>query len=99
MSGAQSHLASNFTSSDGRAQLLVHPHGVLCTVPQPDELEAYLSRRLPRRVWARDPGDVFVVTSPWCWLLVGAIALAWPDPEIGHIESLHTPKSAGREAA
>src|SRR3712207_914382 len=97
--GARSHLSDNFTSSDSRAQLLVHSHGILCKVPQPDSFEEHLARRLPRRVWTRDPGDVFIIMSPWCWLLVPTIFVAWPGTEVGAVENLNAPRVAEGRAA
>jgi hypothetical protein len=79
--------------------VLVHPRGILARVPEPDALAAHLERRLPRRVWARDPGDVLIVLAPWSWLVVGTILAAWPQTEVGAVECLNAPSVAGREAA
>ncbi len=80
-------------------QVLVHPHGLLARVPEPDALEAHLSRRLPRRVWTRDPGDVLIVLAPWAWLVYSTIVAAWPQAEVAAVESLNAPRVAEGRAA
>ena len=89
-------LRSNFTITP---QVLVHPHGILARVPEPDALEAHLSRRLHRRMWARDPGDVLIVLAPWAWLIYRTILEAWPDARVAAVDSLHARPAEGRRAA
>ena len=82
-----------------QAQVLVHPHGIVARVPESDALEAHLARRLPRRVWARDPGGVLVVLAPWSWLVYSTILEAWPDAQVAAVESLHAPNATEGRAA
>ena len=90
------HSRSNFTITP---QVFVHPHGLLAKVPEPDALEAHLSRHLPRRVWCRDAADVLIVLAPWAWLVYSTILTAWPDARVAAVESLHARPAEGRRAA
>jgi len=78
--------------------VLVHPHGILARVPEPDALAAQLAERTPRRAWCLDGGGTLIALHPWGWLLLEAILARWPAAQLARVESLHD-RAAERRAA
>ena len=90
---------SDYVTYPERAQVLIHPCGLLARVPDVDALADQLADRAPGHVWCIDPGGVLIVLNPWAHLVLAATLERWPDAQVARVQSLHDLPTVGRRAA